>query len=293
MTPRAIWSLVVAVVILWLAMGSVYVVKQTEVAVLLRFGRLINDNVKPGLHFKIPIADDIHKFDGRILTLDANPESYFTTQKKRLIVDSYVKWRIKDPALYYRATGGSQDLAENRLNAQLNDGLRNEVGVRTLHEVVSGQREELMHELQKSLNTSIARTMGVDVIDVRVKRINLPDEVSQSVFNRMAAERQKLAHKYRAEGKEEAEKIRADAERQRTVIEANAYEESERIRGEGDAKAAAIYAAAYGKSPEFYAFTRSLKAYRKSFKGDNDMLVLQPDSDFFRYLNKPSGAASK
>jgi membrane protease subunit HflC len=264
--------------------GSLYVVKETERAVVLRFGRLIQVGTEPGLHVKIPLADEVRKFDARVLTLDSQPESFYTLEKKRLIVDSYAKWRIDDVENYYRATGGDETIAQNRLSARINDGLRNQVGKRRLHEVVSGEREELMTELTAELNEAVKQSLGIQVVDVRVKRIDLPPEVSDAVFNRMSAEREKLAREYRSQGKEQAEKIRADADRQVIILEAEAYRDAERMRGDGDAKAAAIYAAAYNKDPEFYSFTRSLRAYEQTFAGGDDVMLLDPNSDFFKYL---------
>jgi membrane protease subunit HflC len=205
------------------------------------------------------------------------------------MVDSYIKWRIKDVETYYKATGGDEHLAADRLTQRVADGLRNQFGRRTLHDVVSGQRDELMSELKKTLNESANTLLGIEVVDIRVKRIDFPPEVSQSVFARMAADREKEAREYRAQGKEQSEVIRADADRQRVVLEANAYRDAERLRGEGDAKASAIYAAAYNRDPEFYAFVRSLNAYRKSFNGKDDLMVIDPKGDFFRYLKDPQG----
>ena len=264
-------------------------VRETERAVVLRFGALIDVDSEPGLHVKIPLVDEVRKFDARVLTLDAPAESFYTLEKKRLIVNSYSKWRIADVETYYRATGGDENAAMMRLAARANDGLRNQFGKRRLHEVVSGEREKLMTDLTAELNAAVKDTLGIEVIDVRVKKIDLPEEVSDAVFNRMSAEREKLAREYRSQGKEEAEKIRADADRQVTIIEAEAYRDAERARGEGDAEASAIYAAAFDKDREFYSFTRSLKAYESSFVGPQDVLILDPKSDFFRYLNESRG----
>ena len=271
-------------------LNTLYVIKETERAVVLRFGRLLDVDSEPGLHFKIPLVDEVRKFNSRILTLDSEPESFYTLEKKRLIVDSFSKWRIEDVETYYRATGGVQSVAEVRLAQRANDGLRNQFGKRRLHEVVSGQREELMSELTDDLNSAVTQSLGIRVVDVRVKKIDLPEEVSDAVFKRMSAEREKLAREYRAQGKEQAEKIRADADRQVTIIEAEAYRDAELVRGDGDAEAAAIYADAYNKAPEFYSFTRSLRAYEESFSSPQDMLVLDPKSDFFRYLNQSKPA---
>lgn len=289
MSGKGLFAVLGAVLVLMVLSGSVYVVNETERAVVLRFGKLANADVEPGLHIKLPFADDVRKFEGRILTVDATPENFYTIQKKRLIVDSFAKWRIDNVETYYRATGGNEQVAHSRLTARINDGLRNKFGTRTLHEVVSGQRDELMHELTEELNSAVNNSLGIEVVDVRVKRIDLPDEVSDSVFNRMAAEREKKAREYRAKGMEQAEKIRAEADREKVVIESLAYRDGEKLRGEGDAEAAGIYASAYNQDAEFYSFMRSLEAYKRSFSGKQDMIVVEPDSDFFRYLRKSSG----
>lgn len=274
--------LFVAVII---ADSSLYVVQETERAVKLRFGRLVDSDIQPGLHVKMPFAEDVKKFDSRVLTLDAPPESYLTVQKKRLIVDSFAKWRIADVDTYYKATGGNEGQAMNRLAKRVSDGLRNQFGTRTLHEVVSGERDQLMLNIKASLNERVRDSLGVEVVDVRVKRVDLPPEVSDAVFRRMKAEREKEARELRSKGKEQAEKIRSSAEREKTIIEATAFSESEKQRGEGDAQAAATYASAYGQDPEFYAFVRSLNAYRESFKNKGDIMLVDPQSDFFKYLN--------
>ncbi len=289
MANKGFLGLIVLLVVLILGASSIYIVTEYERAVVLRFGRLVETDVQPGLHVKIPFADRVRRFDGRLLTADMRQESYFTVENKRLIVDSYIKWRVKDVEEYYKATGGDEVVAAERLASRVADGLRNQFGRRTLHEVVSGRRDELMAELTESLNLAAIELLGLEVIDIRVKRIDLPTDVSDSVFARMAADREKEAREYRSKGQEQAEVIRADADRQRAVLEANAYRDAERIRGEGDATAAAIFAAAYSKDPEFYAFVRSLNAYMLTFKGREDLLVVDPGSDFFRYLKDPSG----
>ena len=289
MDARLSRYLFLTLAILLVVFNSLYVIRETERAVVLRFGRLIETNTAPGLHVKVPGIDEVRVFDARVLTLDSQPENFYTLEKKRLIVDSYAKWRIEDVETYYRATGGDESIARNRLAARTNDGLRNQFGKRRLNEVVSGQREQLMSELTRELNDAVQASLGIRVIDVRVKKIDLPDDVSQSVFDRMSAEREKLAREYRSRGKEEGEKIRADADRQVTIIEAEAYRDAELIRGEGDAKASATYADAFSKDPEFYAFTRSLRGYEEAFGGGGDVLVLDPKSDFFRYLDRRSG----
>ncbi len=289
MSNRGFLALLVVVVALIVGSSSFYIVTEYERAVVLRFGRLVNADVPPGLHFKIPFADKVRKFDGRLLTADMRPESFFTVENKRLIVDSYIKWRVKNVETYYKATGGDETVAAERLAQRVADGLRNQFGRRTLHEVVSGKRDELMSELTFNLNAVSEGLLGLEVVDIRVKRIDLPPDVSDSVFARMAADREKEAREYRSKGKEQAEVIRADADRQRAVLEANAYRDAERLRGDGDANAAAIYAEAYNKDAEFYAFVRSLNAYSATFDGKDDLLVLDPGSDFFRFLKDPSG----
>jgi membrane protease subunit HflC len=266
-----------------------YVIQETELAVKLRFGRLIETNIQPGLHYKIPFVDKVRKFDARVLTLDADPASFFTVEKKRLIVDAFSKWRIVDVDVYYRSTGGNFLVAQERLASRVNDGLRNQFGARTLQEVVSGERDQLMTNLADKLNLTVRQTLGVEVVDVRIKGIDLPPEVSEQVYRRMKAEREKEARILRSEGGEQAEKIRADADRQKTVLLANAYRIAEETRGEGDALATSTYANSYTKNPEFYAFIRSLTAYGKSFSNKGDVLLVDPNSDFFRYLNSQKG----
>ncbi len=283
-------ALVALAIVALAASVTLYRVNEKEKAVQLRFGALIAEDIPPGLHIKLPFVDDIRKFDARVLTVDAPPESFYTVQKKRLIVDSYAKYRVSDVGNYYRATGGDEFTARNRLAARINDGLRNEFGTRTLNEVVSGERDILMEKLTQELNTTVKESLGIEVLDVRVKRIDLPEEISDDVYRRMRAEREKLAREFRSQGEEEATKIRADADRQKVLIEAEAYRESEEIRGQGDAEAAAIYATAFNKDPEFFRFVRSLEAYRQSFGSREDLLVIEPDSDFFRYLNEAEGS---
>jgi len=281
-------SLAVLVVILFGANSALFVVSEFERGVKLRFGKLIEADIQPGLHIKMPFVDNVRIFDARILTVDAQPASFFTIEKKRLIVDSYAKWRISNVETYYKATGGVESVAQNRLANRVNTGLRNQFGTRTLREVVSGERDLLMKNITDDLNQSVLDSLGIEVIDVRVKRIDLPQEVSGPVFRRMTAEREKEARELRSTGKEKAEKIRAAADRERTIELANAYRDSEKIRGEGDAEAASIYADAYQRDPEFYAFVRSLNAYKQSFANKGDIMLVEPDSDFFKYLKQQS-----
>ncbi len=270
--------------------NTLFIVKETERAVLLEFGRLVNVDIKPGLHIKKPLINEVRKFDARILTVDARPEDFLNAEKKGMKVDSFAKWRISDVGTYYTATNGEQSRAARLIAQRVNEGLRNQFGKRTLHEVVSGERDQLMQELVTSLTPQMQAELGVELIDVRVKRIDLPDKVSGAVFDRMRTGREREAREHRSKGNEQAEVIRADADRQRTVIEAEAYRDSEKIRGDGDAQAAATYAAAYNKDPEFYSFTRSLNAYKKTFNNKGDLMLVDPDGDFFRYLKDSSGA---
>ncbi len=287
MQSKSLVLVIVFAILVLVGQSSLYIVKETERAVLLKFGEVSDADVSPGLHFKIPIMNKVRKFDSRILTLDARPQAYLTLEKKRLIVDSFVKWRVADVQKYYTATSGDEFKAAQLLSDRVDTGLRNQFGERTVTEVVSGEREELMRELTKNLSDIAIKELGVEVVDLRVKRIDLPQEVSESVYDRMRSEREREARELRSRGKELAEGIRADADRQKTVIEAEAYRESEQLRGEGDAVAANNYAEAYSRNPEFYSFYRSLKAYRESFGQNGDVLVLKPDSDFFKYLAEP------
>ncbi|MGB1334010.1 MAG: protease modulator HflC [Porticoccaceae bacterium] len=280
---KALGLLVVVVVAV---NSTLFVVSEFERGVKLRFGKLIEADIQPGLHVKVPFVDDVRIFDARILTVDAQPASFFTIEKKRLIVDSYAKWRIANVETYYKATGGVESVAHNRLANRVNTGLRNQFGTRTLHEVVSGERDLLMKNITDDLNRTVLGSLGIEVVDVRVKRIDLPQEVSGPVFRRMTAEREKEARELRSTGKEKAEKIRAAADRQKTIELANAYRDAEELRGEGDAEAAKIYAEAYQNDPEFYSFVRSLNAYKNSFSNKGDIMLLEPDSDFFKYLKQ-------
>jgi membrane protease subunit HflC len=282
-------TVIVLLLLLIGANSSLYVVSEFERGVKLQFGKLVEADIQPGLHVKIPFVDNVRIFDARILTVDAQPASFFTVEKKRLIVDSYAKWRIANVETYYKATGGVESVAHNRLANRVNNGLRNQFGTRTLHEVVSGERDLLMENITDELNASVLDSLGIEVVDVRVKRIDLPQEVSSQVFRRMTAERDKEARELRSTGKERAEKIRASADRERTIEVANAYRDAEELRGEGDAKAAAVYAAAYQQDPEFYAFMRSLNAYKTAFANKGDIMLVEPDSDFFKYLNQQRG----
>lgn len=286
MSVKSIVLVVLVIILGALALDSFYIVNEWQRAIVLQFGKVQRDDVKPGIHVKIPIAEEVKRFDGRILTLDTPPQRYFTVEKKPLIVDSFVKWRISDTVKkYYEATSGEEQRASNALSERVNEGLRNQIGSRTMHEVISGERDQLMHELTESLDSVMVEQFGMNVIDVRVKRIDLPEEVSSAVFTRMRSERDILARQYRATGKELALGITADADRQAVVIEADAYRESQQIRGDGDAMATNIYANAYGQDEEFYAFYRSINAYKTVFNADGgSLMVIDPSSEFFQFL---------
>ncbi|MEX0943059.1 MAG: protease modulator HflC [Pseudomonadales bacterium] len=286
MSVKSLVLIFIVAAVAVLGVNSVYVVTELERAVLLEFGAVIEDDIESGLHFKKPFINDVVKFEARILTLDADPERFLTLEKKAVIVDSFAKFKVNDAKRFYTATSGDPRRAELLLRQRVNNGLRNEIGIRSLHEVVSGERDQLMNVLTRRLDEVARQELGVEIVDVRVKRIDLPPEVSQSVYNRMNTERDIEARQHRAQGQELAAGIRADAEKQKEVILAEAYAQAEEIRGEGDAQSAAIYAAAFNKDPEFYKFYRSMSAYLSTFNNESDVLLVDPKSDFFQYLNK-------
>lgn len=275
------------------ASQTLFVVDEKERAVVLKFGEIVRDDVKPGLHFKLPIVNEVKIFDARILTMDSRPQRYLTLEKKAVVVDSYVKWKIDSAVKFYQATSGDEIIANRILSSRVDTGLRNKFGERTMHEVVSGQRDQLMTGLRDELNDVAQNELGISIVDIRVKRIDLPPDVSESVYARMRTEREREAREHRSKGLELAEGIRADADRQQVVLEAEAQRDAEMIRGDGDAKAAAIYSNVYTQDPEFYEFYRSLQAYRESFNGRSDLFVLEPDSEFFKYLNSSTGGSTK
>jgi len=289
MSGRGMVFGIVALLVLLLGSNAVFVIKETERGVMLQFGEIVREDLSPGLHFKVPLVNAVRKFDGRILTADSRPERFLTLEKKALIVDSFAKWRVAVTPRFYEATNGEEERAASLLMQRINDGLRNQVASRTVYDVVSGERDLLMENITRELSVMALEELGVELVDIRVKRIDLPQDVSASVYRRMNAEREKEARELRSQGRELAEGIQAAADREVTVIEANAYREAERLRGEGDAIATGMYAEAFGSDPEFYRFTRSLRAYVDSFRGKNDLLLLDPDSDFFRYLNSATG----
>ncbi|GEA10050.1 protease modulator HflC [Alteromonas sp. KUL49] len=278
-----------------LASGSLFVVKEGERAIVIQFGKVQRDDAtgdtlvyEPGLHFKLPFIDSVRHLDARIQTLDDTPDRFVTSEKKDLIVNSYVKWRISDFARYYLSTGGNKLQAEALLKQKVNNGLRSEFGTRTIAQIVSGERSALMNQAMEQASSS-SDELGIEIVDVRVKQINLPTEVSNSIFQRMRAERAAVAREHRSEGQEQADIIRADIDAKVTVMLADAERNARQLRGEGDASAAQIYADTYSKNPDFYSFLRSMDAYKASFNSKQDVLVIEPDSEFFRYMNVSSG----
>ena len=272
---------------------SIFTVDQRQYAIVFQLGEVKEVITEPGLNFKFPLIQNVRYFDRRILTMDSNePERFITSEKKNVLVDSFVKWRIVDPKLYYVSVGGDESRAKTRLSQTVNAGLREEFGKRTVHDVVSGEREKIMEDMRSKADQD-ARKIGVQIVDVRLKRVDLPTEVSESVYRRMEAERKRVANELRSQGSAEAEKIRADADKQREVIVAEAYRDEQKIKGEGDARSAAIYAQAFSQNAEFYAFYRSLEAYRASFRSKGDVIVVEPNSDFFKYLKSQGKGGEK
>ncbi|QDC44041.1 protease modulator HflC [Methylophilus medardicus] len=282
---KNIGSLLIGVfVLLVIITSSAYTVDQREYALVFRLGEIVSVKRDPGLYFKMPMVENIRYYDKRILTLNwEEPDRFITSEKKNVLVDSFVKWRIIDPSKYYVSVRGDEVQAERRLSQMVNDGLRAEFGKRTIHDVVSGERSEIMEILRQRADKE-SRQMGIQILDVRLRRVDLPKEVSESVYQRMEAERKSVANELRSQGAAAAEKIRADADRQREVIIAEAYRDAQKVKGEGDAKASEVYAQAFGKNPEFYAFYRSQEAYKNSFKSKSDVMVIDQSSDFFKYM---------
>lgn len=273
-----------SIAVLFVVYNAFFIVEERELAVKFRLGEIVASDYEPGFHWKTPFINNVRKFDKRILTLDARPANYLTKEKKNVNVDFFVKWRISDVSTYYKSmSGGNERVAMERLYTIVNDGLRDEFSKRTIQEVISGERKEIMSTSTRVANNQVHK-FGMEVVDVRVKRIDFSEDISNSVYRRMEAERTRVAKGLRSEGAEAAERIRADADRQRTVILAEAYKGAEQIRGDGDAKAASIYAKAYSQNSEFYSFYRSLDAYKKSFRQQGDIMVIEPDSDFFNYF---------
>lgn len=289
MGPKGVVGLAGTLIVVLLVLSSVYIIPETHRGVLLRFGELVETDIQAGIHFKVPLVEQVRRFDVRVLTNDLPAKQYLTIEKKPLDVDSYIAWRISDVDEFYRATGGDELRAQSLLSSRVDNGLRDEFGVRTMHEVVSGQRDELMQTLRSRVNETSVKEFGIEVLDIRIKAIELPGQVSENVYRRMATEREKLAQEFRSRGREAAEGIRADADRQRTVILAEAFAKAERLRGEGDGEAASIYADAYAPNEEFYSFYRSLEAYQNTFSGRDDLMVIDAESEFLRFLKDPQG----
>ena len=282
-SAKPMFLFVLLVVVGGLFNASFFIVKENEVAMRLQLGEIVDSNYDSGLHFKTPLMQSVKIFDRRIQTLDLEPERFLTVEKKFVVVDSYAKWRISDVAQYFRSTRGSPTQTARLLSARINAALRDEFGKRTIREVVSGERTEIMRKLAREADIS-ATDLGVEIVDVRVKQIDFEEAISENIYERMRTERHRVAAELRAEGAEAAERIQANADRQRTEILANAYRDAELLRGEGDAQAAQIYAQAFDRDREFYNFWRSLKAYRKVFRDGKSLMVLDPDSEFFHYF---------
>jgi len=279
----------VLVALAMIASGTLFTVDQRQNAIVFQLGEVKEVVTAPGLHFKWPMIQNVRYFDMRILTYDdSEPLRFITSEKKPVLVDSFVKWRIFDVKQYYVSVQGDEMRASTRLKQTISGGLQAEFGARTVHDVVSGERDKIMNEVREKADQDLRR-IGVEIVDVRLKRVDLPQEVSDSVYRRMEAERKRVANELRSTGSAEAERIRADADRQREVILAEAYRDAQRVRGEGDAKSASTYAAAFSQNPEFYSFYRSMEAYRATFRGKNDVMLLEPNSEFFRYLKDSSG----
>jgi membrane protease subunit HflC len=289
MKPITINILVAAISLLVIASLSLFVVDQRRYAIVFQLGEIVRVEDQPGIKWKLPLVQSVLYFDKRIQTVDATePERYITSEKKNVMVDAFVKWRIADVKQYYISVSGDENRAQIRLMQTVNSAMREEFGKHTIHDVVSGEREKIMAVLREKTNAD-AKNIGVEVLDVRLKRVDYPSEISSKVYNNMEAERKIAANKLRATGFADKEKLSADADRQRQVILADAYRDAQRIKGEGDAKATAIYANAFSHNPEFFAFYRSLEAYKQSFKNKGDMLVIDPNSEFFKYLKKGAG----
>lgn len=287
MSPRYMSALWVTLLVLFVINSSFYTVQATERAVLLRFGEVVEADLQPGLHVKVPFVNEVRRFDARIQVSDAERTEFLTKESKFLIIDAYVMWRVNDVKRFYTATGGDNKAAESRLLPLVRDGLKNRVSERSVKEVVAGQREQLMLDLTKAVNTVASREFGIQVVDVRVKRVDFPTSTVESIYNRMRTEREREAREHRSQGTEMSDRIKSEAERQQRVLLAEAYRQAETLRGQGDAEAASIARKAFGQDPEFYRFYRSLQAYRKTFVKPNDMMVLKGDSEFLHYMKQP------
>ena len=285
MSAKGSMGVIALLIVIFVGFGAVYRVDMRQKAIVFQFGEIVRSDDVPGLHFKVPFINNVQKFDARIQTMDAAPESYLTKEKKNLVVDSFVKWRISNAADYYTTLGGLKANAENRLAQRVNDALRQEFGKRSVPQVISGDRVEIMDVVRETTDQE-TKSLGVEVVDVRLKRVDLDTTISIGVYQRMEAERSRVAKDLRARGAEAGEKIRADADRQRAIILAEARREAQQTKGEGDAKATAIYADAFTRDSEFYRMYRSLNAYRATFNSPDNLLVIEPTSEFFRYFNQ-------
>ena len=284
-------KILIAIAVLVLAIigsASLFTVSETEKAILFKWGKIERSDYEPGLHFKIPFVNNVLKFDDRIQTFDAKPEDYLTEEKKIVVVDSFIQWRIDDVKAFYVSMRGDMDIAQERIGTIVKEGLRNEFGRRNMHEVISGERHMIMDDINKSANKDV-KPFGIRIVDVRIKRIEFPPKVSDKIFRRMETERTRIAKELRAQGNESAAKIKAEADRRVTIIKAEAFRTAEQTRGEGDAKTADIYATAYGQNQEFFTFSRSLNAYKNTFGSASDIMVVEPDSDFFNYFKNSHG----
>ena len=290
MSGKNMMWVILAVIVVTVGSSAVYYVDEREKAIVFLFGEIVRSNDKPGLHFKAPLINNVKYFDARVQTMDSDPELYLTREKKNLVVDSFVKWRITNAANYYTRLGGLASNARNRLAQRVNDALRSEFGNRSVQQVISGDRVEIMDVVRELTNEETA-SLGIEVLDVRLKRVDLDPDISERVYQRMEAERSRVAKDLRARGAEAAERIRADADRERAIILAEAEQKAQEIKGQGDAEATAIYADAFNRDREFYRMYRSLNAYRNTFATPDNLLVIEPDSEFFRYFNQASPAS--
>ena len=289
MSGKGMMGVIALLIVIFVGFGAVYTVDMRQKAIVFQFGEIVRSDDEPGLHFKVPFINNVQKFDARIQTMDAAPERYLTKKKKNLVVDSFVKWRITNAADFYTTLGGLKANAENRLAQRVNDALRQEFGKRSVLQVISGDRVKIMDVVRETTDQEI-KSLGIEVVDVRLKRVDLDQTISRTVYQRMEAERSRVAKDLRARGAEAAEKIRADADRQRAIILAEARRQAQQTKGEGDAKATAIYADAFNRDSEFYRMYRSLNAYRATFNSPDNLLVIEPKSEFFRYFNQAKPA---
>lgn len=289
MKARVTLSLIIVAIVAAIGFASVFFVDERQKAIVFKFGEIVDSDLEPGLHFKLPFINNVQYFDARVQTMDADPELYLTGEKKNLVVDSFVKWRIRDVHQYYTRLQGRQANARSRLSQRVNDSLRQEFGQRSVQEVISGDRRKIMDVVRLAMDADAA-SLGIEIIDVRLKRVDLDPAISERVYDRMNAERERVAKELRAQGEEAAEKIRANADRMRQIMLANAERDAQKVRGEGDAVATEIYAQAFGQDREFYNLYRSLNAYKATFDGKDNLMVLDPSADFFRYFKQSKSA---